>query len=182
MGKPVDFAGQRKQAEAEGMLGGGGFYKVKEGDNRIRLMSECLPHKSEFQGKPSFKWLCYVLDRRDGEVKAFFMPHKVYKAIEALQVNEDYAFSEVPMPYDLTIHAKKAGTKEVEYTLMPARKETPLTDDELEKLDAAKPLAELKAAIDEKQKKAPASEHATEPAAPMPSHIDAPLSDEDIPF
>lgn len=150
MGKPVDFSGARRQAEAEGQIGGGGFFKLKEGDNRIRLMSECLPHTSMFDGKKNFKWLCYVLDRRDGDIKAFFMAHRVYKAIEALQTNPDYAFSEVPMPYDVTIHAKRAGTKDVEYSLIPARRETPLTDDELDKMDAVKPLDELRQAIKEK--------------------------------
>lgn len=179
-----DFAAARKAAEEQGLIGGGGFFKFQEGDNRVRLMSECLPHTSMFDGKKNFKWLCYILDRRDGDVKAFFMPHKVYKAIEALQMNPDYAFSEIPMPYDLTIHAKKAGTKDVEYALIPARRETPLTADEREKLAAAKPLAELKAAIDEKQQRG-----ATTNTSPVPSEgvtfhpsVDGPLADSDIPF
>ena len=139
----VDFGANRKQAEDAGLLGGGDIYKLKEGDNRIRLMSECLPHQNDFKGQKSFKWLCYVLDRRDGKVKPFFMAHKIYKAIEALQLNPDYQFSDVPMPYDMTIHAKNAGTMDVEYSLIPARRETPLTDDELVELDGAKPLKEL---------------------------------------
>ncbi len=181
MGKPVDFGANRKQAEESGQLGSGGFYKFKEGDNRIRLMSECLPHTSTFDGKPNFKWLCYVLDRQDGQVKPHFMPHKIYKAIEALQLNPDYAFTEVPMPYDITINAKRAGTKEVEYAMIPARKETALTADELDALEAAKPLDELKKALMEKQaKNAPA-----ESSAPMPgdgTHVVSELSDENIPF
>lgn len=182
MGKPVDFGANRKQAESEGLIGGGGFYKLKEGDNKIRLMSECVPHRSVFNGKPQFKWLCYVLDRRDGDVKAFFMAHKIYKAIEALQLNEDYSFAEVPMPYDLTVHAKKAGTKDVEYTLMPARRETPLTQEELEKLDAQKPLAELKAAIDEKQSRETAHTDAPAESVRTPERVDGDLTDDDIPF
>lgn len=148
----VDFGARRKEAEDQGLLGSGGFYKYKEGDNRIRLMSECLPHTSSFNGQKNFKWLCYVLDRREGKVKAHFMPHKVYKAIEALQANPDYAFAEVPMPYDVTVHAVKAGTKDVEYTVMPARKETPLTRDEEADLHKQKPLEELQQALKDKQK------------------------------
>ncbi len=180
MGTPVDFGANRKQAESDGLLGGGGFFKFKEGDNRLRLMSICLPHTSTFDGKKNFKWLCYILDRADGEVKAFFMPHKVYKAIEALQLNPDYQFNEVPMPYDITIHAKKAGTKDVEYTMIPARKEVALTQDEMEKLEAAKPLAELKQAIDDKQ-----NAKASAPATPAPQIAAAAveeLTDDHIPF
>lgn len=183
----VDFSQARKQAEADGHLGGGGFFKLKEGDNRIRLMSECLPHTSEFDGKKNFKWLCYVLDRRDGDVKAFFMAHKIYKAIEALQLNPDYQFAEVPMPYDITVHAKKAGTKDVEYTMIPARKETELTDEEREKLEAAKPLDELRQAIRDKQGKSDGHDQRTAdtgaggdqaPHDPVTSE----LTDDDIPF
>jgi len=149
----VDFGARRKEAEAAGLLGSGDYYKLKEGDNRLRLMAECLPHQSDYQGKPTFKWLTYILDRRDGKVKPFFMPHKIYKAIEALQTSEDYAFYDVPMPYDLTVHAKKAGTKDVEYTVMPARKETPLTPAEESELDQAKPLRELQKLLKDKQAK-----------------------------
>lgn len=152
MAERVDFGAARKEAEEAGMLSGGDFYKYQNGDNRIRLMSRCEPHTSDFNGKPNFKWLCYVLDRRDNKVKAHFMPHKIYKAIEALQANPDYTFETVPMPYDITVHAAKAGTKEVEYAVMPARRETPLTTSEERDLAAQKPIGDLKKALDEKQK------------------------------
>lgn len=171
----VDFASNRAQAEADGHLSSGGFFKFKEGDNRLRLMSECLPHTSVFDGKKNFKWLCYVLDRRDGEIKAFFMPHKVYKSIEALQLDPEYAFEEVPMPYDINVKAKGAGTKEVEYTLLPARRATALSHDEEEKLEACKPLAEVKDALDKKQKP---DEQAQAPHEPVTTQ----LMDSDVPF
>jgi hypothetical protein len=172
----ADFAAARKQAEDAGLLGGGDYYKFKEGDNRIRLMSNCLPHTSVFQGKSNFKWLCYVLDRRDNKIKAHFMPHKIYKAIEALQSNPDYTFEEVPMPYDITIHAKGAGTKEVEYSLIPARKETPLTVEERTELFQQKPLEDLQKALYEKQQAKGGSNGHT--------HLDdaPPVTDDDIAF
>jgi hypothetical protein len=142
-----------KEAEKAGMLGSGDYLKLKEGANRLRLLTECLPHQGEYQGKKNFKWLCLVLDRGDGKVKPFFMPHTIYKQIAALQTSEDYAFYDVPMPYDLTINADGAGTKEVKYTLMPARKETPLTSGELALLSEAKPLHDVKKALDEKAAK-----------------------------
>lgn len=176
----ADFAAARKEAEDAGLLGSGGFYKFKEGDNRIRLMSVCLPHTSTFDGKKNFKWLCYILDRRDGEIKAFFMPHMIYKNIEALQLSPDYAFEDVPMPYDITVHAKKAGTKDVEYTLLPARRETPLSEDEIEKLVAVKPLVQIKQALDEKQAKG-VNSASTAPAFNHPPVSEA-LTDDSIPF
>jgi len=147
----VNFAEARERAEKEGLLGGGDYLKLTEGDNRIRLMSECLEHPGEFKGQPTFKWLCYVLDRKDGKIKAFFMAHTVYKLIEALQMNPDYVFEEVPMPYDLTINAKGAGTKEVVYSVIPARANTPLTQAELTAFTEAQPIRELQKAVYEKQ-------------------------------
>lgn len=166
----VDFARAIKEAEKNGLLGSGDYLKLREGANRFRLMTECLPHEGEYQGKKNFKWLCQVIDRADGRVKLFFMPHTIYKQIAALQTSDDYAFTDVPMPYDLTINADGAGTKEVKYTLMPARKETALTAAEREAFAAVKSLAEVKKALDEKKGK---------PEAP---HNDAPPhSDEDEP-
>jgi hypothetical protein len=149
----VDLGAARKQAEASGLLSSGDYLKLKEGANRMRLMSECLPHPGTYQGKPNFKWLCYVLDRLDGKVKPFFMPHTIYKALEAYQLSEDFGFVDVPMPYDITVQADGAGTKEVKYTVMPGR-EKPLTAAEQAALAAVKPLLELQAALKEKRDEA----------------------------
>lgn len=147
----VDFAARRKEAEKEGYISGGDRLKLQEGANRIRLVSECLPHPGEYQGRRTFKWLCYVIDRADGKAKPFFMPHTIYKQIEALQGSDDYGFEEVPMPYDVTINAKGAGTRDVEYSVVPARKNVALTGAELEQLRAMKPLEDLRAALRSKK-------------------------------
>jgi hypothetical protein len=173
------FADRRKQAEAAGLLSSGDSFKIKEGDNKFRLLSECLPHAGEYKGERNFKWLCYVLDRADGKAKTFFMPHVIYKQIEALQVNEDYAFEDVPMPYDLTIHAINAGTIEVKYSLVPARKNTPITAVEAQKIAELKPLEERQKALrvkqqEQKQDQKPPDE---------PTHDNSePLTDDSIPF
>lgn len=169
-----DFAAARRDAEAAGVISEkADYYKFKEGDNRLRLLTECLPHQGEYKGTKNFKWLCYVLDRRDGKVKTFFMPHTVYKQIEALQANPDYTFADVPMPYDVTVHAKKAGTKEVEYSLIPARRETPMTDDELAELDAMKPIRDVQKALKDKQA---TGEKSVDPNEPPPH------DDDSVPF
>lgn len=177
---PFDLAAKRKEAERSGLLGSGDYLKLKEGANRFRLMSECLAHVGNYKGTRNFKWLCYVVDRADGKVKPFFMPHSVYKQIEALQISDDYAFVDVPMPYDITINAKGAGTKEVEYTLMPAKKETPVTALEYQALRELKSLAELKQALDEKAKEGAPQSH------DAPPHSDddhsGPVRDSDAPF
>ena len=148
----VNFADRCKQAEQAGLIGSGDYLKLKEGGNKMRLLTECLPHSSSYQGKPTFKWLCYVIDRQDGKVKPFFMPHTIYKSVEALQQSDDYAFESVPMPYDITINAKGAGTIDVEYGVVPARNNKELSLAEQVLLDGVKPLAELQAAFRSKNK------------------------------
>lgn len=176
----ANFTEARKKAESEGLIGSGDYLKLKEGDNRLRLLSECLPHTSMFNGNKNFKWLCYVIDRKDGKVKPFFMPHTIYKRIEALQINEDYAFEDVPMPYDLTVHAVGAGTKEVEYSLVPARKESPVTAVEHAEFAKVKPLAELKQALKDKEAKKAATAPPTDDAPP--SDDGHQVDESEIPF
>ena len=150
MSKDFDFAGARKQAEKEGKIPGG-FFKVENGSNRIRLVSKCLPDESVFEkdGKKErrFKWLCLVLDRKDGIVKPYGMPHRVYKDIEALQQNEDYAFDTIPMPYDVDIVVENAGTIQARYKVNPARKNTPLTADELNAIDEKGSIEEVQKSL-----------------------------------
>lgn len=132
MEKPFSFSSAREQAEKEFGLGRGEYLKLKEGNNTIRLMSPCVGYESEYKGKKNFKWVCWVIDRADNVIKPFFMPHSIYTDIEAYQMTPDYAFETVPMPYDVTITAKGAGTKEVKYTVTPARSNVPLTGAETE--------------------------------------------------
>lgn len=141
MGK-FNFGQTYDKASKEYGLGGGGTFKPKEGQNRVRLISEPLPHSNVFKGKKQFKWLCRVIDRADKEIKLYFMPVTVFKTIEALQTSDDYAFDEIPMPYDIVVNAQNAGTKEVVYSVLPS-KETPLTEDEKEKIAKLKPLKEV---------------------------------------
>lgn len=152
----VDFSAGRKAAERSGAIGSGVF-KVKDGANRVRLVSMCIPHQDEYQGRKNFKWLCLVIDREDGQVKPYFMPHSIYKAIEALQVTEDYSFDSVPMPYDITINAKNAGTKDVEYGVVPARQNKALTAAEEADVEKKGPIEAIQDSIRAKKAGTPAA-------------------------
>lgn len=132
----------RKEAEREGQIGSGVF-KPQEGANRIRLLTQPLPHSEMYQGERRFKWLLYILDRADGQVKPYFLPHSIFKMVESLQTNEDWEFEGFPMPYDLTLTAKGAGTREVEYSISPSRKAVPLTEEEQTALNKKPPIKEF---------------------------------------
>lgn len=151
----VNFNETIKQAEQEYGFGKGEYFKVQEGANKIRLLSACIPYPGEYKGTPTFKFAAWVLDRRDGVIKPYFMPTTVMNHIGSLQLDPDYAFDEVPMPYDININAKNAGTKEVEYSVIPSPKPTPLTPEEQEALDKKMPIGEFVEKLKERQKSSP---------------------------
>lgn len=147
----ADFGAARKEAEKSGALQSGDRFKIGEGANRVRILSEFLPHTSYYQGNRRFQWLGYIIDRKDGQVKTWFMPNSIHKFLEAIQQDPDWAFDEVPMEFDVTVNAKGAGTKEVEYGVTPSPKRVALTTAEEAAFLAKKPIAEVQQAIYEKQ-------------------------------
>ena len=138
-----DFQAMVSQAEKDFNFGGNTKFKFQEGDNKLRILSPTLPYQSTYKGRETTKFVGYILDRKDGKVKVAFLPYTIIKAITALQLSDDYKFDEVPMPYDINVIAKKAGTIEVEYQVIPARKETFLTDQEFEALQAKTPIEQF---------------------------------------
>src|SRR3990167_7729443 len=147
-----DFSANKEIVEKQYNLKKGEYFKVKEGMNKVRLVSQCLPHESLYKGQKTFKWLCQVIDRVDGKIKPYFMPHSVYCMITDLQLSDDYRFSEVPMHYDISIGAQGAGTKEVKYSVTPARLNVSITDVELAAIKEAPTVQEVQAKIRENEK------------------------------
>jgi hypothetical protein len=152
MNEKYSFADELSVAEKEYSIGGGETFKFREGDNKLRVLSPGKPiathrispkeyhtcfgveqgcqYHEETSPKPGVKFLMWIVDRVDGKVKLAFMPYTIMKALRDLQNNPDYEFDNLPMPYDITVKATKAGTKEVEYSVVPARKNEALTVDE----------------------------------------------------
>lgn len=140
-----------KRAEQEYGLGKGQYFKAQEGANKIRLLSPAIFYQSTYNGNPTSRFVAWILDRRDGQVKLYFMPMTIMNAIGGLQMSDDFGFDEVPMPYDVTIMAKGAGTKEVEYTVVGARQNTPLTPEELKEFQEKPSIDEVIKKLKEKQ-------------------------------
>jgi hypothetical protein len=51
-----------------------GSFKVKEGQNKIRICSILHPYKSSYKGTPTLKFVCWVIDRSDGRNKTILCP------------------------------------------------------------------------------------------------------------
>lgn len=175
------FSSTIAQAEKEYGLGGGEYFKVKEGTNKIRILSEALPHQSFYKGNKTFKFVTWVWDYSDSKVKLYFMPVTVAKSLENLQKDPEYTFDEVPMPYDVTINVKNAGTKEVDYQLTAARQNTPIGKEVEDAFATKAPLGEVIAKLKENERNDP-EKQAPVYEAPISSTDIGEVKLEDIPF
>lgn len=149
-------------AKKEYGLGSGEYFKIQENDNRIRVLSQALPHESEYQGKKSVKFVAWVIDRKDGVIKPYFMPLKIVRALAALQDDPEWTFDSVPMPYDINIKAKNAGELNVEYTVIGSPNKTPLTAEEEKALAERDSIETFVQKLAEKEGKKQASQPQSE--------------------
>jgi hypothetical protein len=92
-------------------------------------------------------------NEKDAGMKLVKLGNKIIKQLDALSENEDYAFDSFPMPYDITINAVGAGTKEVEYSVVPSPKIIPLTPEEEAALVKEHSPADIVKTMKEKQMK-----------------------------
>lgn len=136
--------------EAEKMDANSMYFQVAEGDNRVQLLTHCAPLAQVWTGSKyeiaeegakniSIKGVCWLL--QDGVVKQAKLPYTVVKQVRDLMGDADYAFTEFPMPRMINIKAKNAGTKDVEYSVIPSPKETEISQEVLGEL-ATKPTPE----------------------------------------
>ncbi|OQC50028.1 MAG: hypothetical protein BWX56_01409 [Euryarchaeota archaeon ADurb.Bin023] len=130
------------------------YFKLKEGENKIRIVSEILDYGSHFVkeekkshiclgaeeckyckagDRPRTRYMTWVIDRSTGELKLFDFGHSIFKQIHAIARNDDYRFETIP-PYDMTIVKKGSGLDTV-YSVLAARNDTPITKEEQEKID-----------------------------------------------
>lgn len=88
-----------------------------------------------YNEKASFAYVCNVLDRSDGEVKLMDLRATIYQQIVDYAVNPDYGNpADETSGYDLTIKKEKTGPlpQNVKYSIIPARNNSPITDEEKE--------------------------------------------------
>lgn len=152
-----------------------GFLALKEGENRLRLVTEAEYFVSVFQGKPKTRFVAYVIDRADGKLKPFTFGPQIFEAVGKLAVSSEYGFTDVP-PYDIIISRTGVGI-DTEYTVTAARNDTALTPEEQAAILKLPPVLELARRLQEKAEVKKATE------APIPViHEEAPIQDKDLPF
>ena len=148
----VNFGADLAAAEKEFNIGkGSDKFKIKDGDNRVRILSKFAALQNTFKGKQSVKFLYWVWDYEAAALKLAFFPRVITEAIANLQASTEYAFTEVPMPYDINIQAKNAGTIDVEYAIIPARANSDVPQAALDALAKEKSIDEARDAIQAQQ-------------------------------
>lgn len=147
-----------EQASAEYGVGGSdtNFLRFeKSGEYKMRIMTPGFPLGSYFFGKgmkpriaysdmpnkpkdpetgenmkPAVKFVCYAIDRDDGKLKIAELPWTVVKAISAYQEDDEHAFDDFPMPYDIKVTFDKEAAPADKYKIMASRHNTEITEEE----------------------------------------------------
>jgi hypothetical protein len=131
-----------------------GYFKPKDGINKFRIVSELQDYGSHFikgeqrshiclgaekckyckaGDRPKTKYLCWIIDRADGETKLYEFGHSVFKQILALAKDNEYAF-EITPSYDMSVNRSGSGL-DTTYTILGARGNSELTEEEKTKVD-----------------------------------------------
>lgn len=137
--------------------------------------------------KASVKFVSYVLDRNDGQIKLAELPFSVIKVVTDLQEDTDYAFEDFPAPYDLKItFNKETNSPADKYKTLPSPKMEPLTEDQVvalaEKMSHMTPEQYIQKRKD-KQRESDAADAVYEGVAQEKhDYPDEEINPEDIPF
>jgi hypothetical protein len=194
-----------ENAQKEYGIGGGdsNFFRFdKKGTYKFRVLTPCYPLATYFFGagikpkiaysgleapkdkegnpiKPTVKFVGYVLDREDGQVKLAELSYSIIKSITAMQEDDEWAFADFPMPYDIKVAYDKDASPTDVYKVMASPNKTPLTDEEAkqlkEKMEKQTPEQYI-----EKRKDKQREKDASDKAFDDDSYV-APVADEDEP-
>lgn len=161
------------------------YFNIQEGTNKFFLLSHCAPLAQVYEGgkyriaeegdtNVSVKGLCWVL--QDDVIKSAKLPYTIVKQIRALTEDPEWDF-ELPFEHQLTLTAKNAGTKEVEYSLVASPKKTPIPENILEELKKKPTPEEL---IEKIKAKVSPSNKQNAPYIPYDGDTPPPFTDEEL--
>lgn len=119
------FAESVEKAEKEG-VSRPDYFKFKEGENPMVILTNPEHFRTvynigvvyegcEYNDFASSRYLCYIKDLNDGQVKLFEMSHTVAKQLAEIGKGYYTKFDAFPMPYRIIITAKNAGSNTVKY-------------------------------------------------------------------
>lgn len=93
--------------------------------------------------RPSVKYPAYVIDRKTEDIRLVYLPFSIVTALRDLKSNVDWAFEELPMPYDITVAFDPDAAGKDMYKVIPSPKQVAVTAEILEKLSKLKAIDEI---------------------------------------
>lgn len=201
-----DFAKDKKEKEENAKSGD--WYKLKDGDNKFRIISEPVKffemydqqlkylqlwHDCGLKGSLKYLSWCWLYSKKedgsdDNKLVLIKLPYSVMEQIYGYMTNEEYGFSDFPMPYDITVKVSNAGTTDVSYMVQPARQNSEIAPEILAEVGKQTNIADILEKMKEKSKKKYEESQgkvATRAELPVIEYPDADALDinpEDIPF
>lgn len=175
-------------------LGKGVKPKVCYGEDKgCPFHGENMPKDDEGKDKkPSVKFVCYAIDREDSRLKIAELPWTVIKAVSEYQEDEEFAFDDFPMPYDIRVTYNKEAAASEMYKVIPSRNNVELTEEEVkalnEKMEQITPeqyvekRKEKQRLEDESNKQFDDPNYQTNQNQNAPDYPEEEINPEDIPF
>ena len=145
-------------------IGTGGFWRPESGKNRVRVISEFGVFGSHWIKKdnrsytcvgsenncvycsngdsPRARFLFWIIDRKDGQVKLAETGYSVIKQLGELGKSDDWGFSQAP-DYDIVI-TKTGEALKTEYSVTPTPKRSKLSkEEEAVAIKIVKPIEDI---------------------------------------
>ena len=149
---------------------------------------EELEKAKDKNGKPAQlnkKWLCWAIIRREAtepELGLLRLPYKVMVQLKNLaqDTKDGYGFQDFPMPYDINIKVENAGETTAVYSVIPSKKETKITDEEMGALSKKTPVDQIIQKMKDKAKRK--LEGAPDPADKTIDYPEEKINADDIPW
>ena len=158
----MNFKNYKDEGKKYGV--GGVSFQLKEGENKIRILSHPEEIGNHFMGAGQMPAICtdiqtgkkcpycktskrimkikmYILDRADEQIKIATFSWSIYAQIGQLAESSEWGFESLPS-YDLIITRTGTG-KETRYGVIPTPNQKPITVDQQAKLAKLKPIEEL---------------------------------------
>lgn len=142
--------------------GSGGFFKLKDGENIVRLLTEPVHFMQVFMGpgikplivrkedeipegkKGTHRFMMYVYSYASNSIMLAEFATTIINALADLSKSSQYAFDTDAPPYDVVITKKGEGL-DTSYTLTPGRNEKALGKAIMDELKEKEPCEEIKA-------------------------------------
>lgn len=149
-------------------------------------IDEGCKYHGEGEKNPSLKLVTYVIDRRDGKVKLAELPLSIRYALKDLQSDEDYAFDDFPMPYDVKITSDPDNDDpKAKYRLVGSPNRVVLTTEEEKALEESMSKMTPEQYVEKrksKSKEVSKSEISVESASAPLDYPEETIDPKDIPF